>query len=200
MVVLGDNAGLVGRETTAELIDHSMRDRPMPIVVRHDGGGVGETTVIERVERRYDEAVPTARVDFDEPRSKSTRDVLEAVHRRIGAESHREFGGLVPPRYEHTRAIHATQRHPEHGPAAEDEADAAPGGPLDLATSAQRRRPGPGRVGSAGGADDRRGRRATRPGAGGGADPPGKLIVPQRINTAGDDVAGAGVVEHHGQL
>ncbi|MCX2732428.1 AAA family ATPase [Saccharopolyspora sp. NFXS83] len=141
MAGLDDDVGLVGRETTAELIDHlvlHVRDRPMPIVVLHGAGGVGKTAVIEHVERRYDKAVPMARVDFDEPRSKSTWDVLEAVYRQLGAESHREFGRLVLPRYELARTVHATLRSPEHGPVAEGEAER--GEPAEVATSAQRRR------------------------------------------------------------
>ncbi|MGW0893839.1 AAA family ATPase [Saccharopolyspora sp. NPDC002578] len=141
MAGLDDDVGLVGRESTAELIDHlvrHVRDRPMPIVVLHGAGGVGKTAVIEHVERRYDKAVPMARVDFDEPRSKSTWDVLEAVYRQLGAESHREFGRLVLPRYELARTVHATLRLPEHGPVPED--DAERGDPAEVATSAQRRR------------------------------------------------------------
>src|SRR5512133_1284603 len=69
---------LVGRDTTAALLEWLIRSRqhPLPVVVAFGPGGAGKTKLAEHVEERWRNLAPVAYVNFDDAGSKSCRDVL----------------------------------------------------------------------------------------------------------------------------
>ncbi len=103
---------LVGRDTTAVLLEWLIRtrQRPLPVVVAFGPGGAGKTKLSEHVEERWRNLAPVAFVSFDDAGSKTCRDVLTKAANDLQRYSNRQFGRLALPRFELASRILAAPR------------------------------------------------------------------------------------------
>lgn len=103
---------LVGRDTTAALLEWLIRSRqhPLPVVVAFGPGGAGKTKLAEHVEERWRNLAPVAYVNFDDAGSKSCRDVLAKATNDLQRYSNRKFGRLKLPRFELAQRVLAAPR------------------------------------------------------------------------------------------
>jgi ABC-type branched-subunit amino acid transport system substrate-binding protein len=103
---------LVGRDTTAALLEWLVRSRqhPLPVVVAFGPGGAGKTKLAEHVEERWRNLAPVAYVNFDDAGSKSCRDVLAKATNDLQRYSNRKFGRLKLPRFELAQRVLAAPR------------------------------------------------------------------------------------------
>jgi ABC-type branched-subunit amino acid transport system substrate-binding protein len=103
---------LVGRDTTAALLEWLIRSRqhPLPVVVAFGPGGAGKTKLAEHVEERWRNLAPVAYVNFDDAGSKSCRDVLAKATNDLQRYSNRKFGRLKLPRFDLAQRVLAAPR------------------------------------------------------------------------------------------
>lgn len=81
--------------TVFATVEHLMRrrGRPLPMIVVHGAGGAGKTHLLDEIEKYYEYAVPTMRIDAGPELSPTYPALLEAMLESL-VDGHDEFGSL----------------------------------------------------------------------------------------------------------